>query len=62
MGMEMMFLSRKDAKKCSPAALSACFTLFLDHFHSRLTLRDVEVNFAPVERETQIITEMETLL
>lgn len=36
--------------------------LSLHHFHSRLTLRGVKVNFAPVESETQIIPEMETLL
>lgn len=62
MGTEVMLLSRKDAKKCSPAALSAYFAFFLYHFHSRMALRDVEVNFTPVEGKTQIIPETEMLL
>jgi len=59
MGTEMMLLSGKTVKKCSPAALTACFNLFFHHFHNRLTLRHVEVNFVPIEGETQIIPEME---
>lgn len=54
--------TQKDAKKCFPTALSACFNLFLHHFHSRLTLRNMKVNFAPVEGETRIISGKETLL
>lgn len=55
MGTETVLLSRKDAKKCFPTALSARFNLSPSLSHQ-------EANFTPVEGEMQIISGKETIL